>query len=229
MSAPARRPMPAAGPHVWAGPELSPDRIMLPVAAEESPDAETGAPGAALVAKLAQAAERCAERAGLALLRGLPPETAGMLAPLAAALGTPAGAAVTGAVPPCDLALLGVPRSGRAVLVSAGAVHNALLARDAALAAALHAPAEGRPVFAAQSGVFAGLKPEATPAGPAGEALAAALADPALTLSLDLRAGDLLLLDPFRVWALSVPEEASVLPVSTGTRLAEPPFSRLIG
>ena len=44
-----------------------------------------------------------------------------------------------------------------------------------------------------------------------------------------LRAGDLLLLDPFRIWALSVPEEAAVLPVSTGARLAEPPFSRLIG
>ncbi|MCS6930731.1 MAG: hypothetical protein NZM27_00795, partial [Acetobacteraceae bacterium] len=137
--------------------------------------------------------------------------------------------ATSGVVPPCDLALVGVPRSGRALLVSAGAAHNALLAQDAAAAAALHAPPEGRPVFAAQSGVFAGLKPEAPPPGPAGEALAAVLADPALALSLDLRAGDLLLLDPFRVWALSVPEEASVLPVSTGARLAEPPFSRLIG
>lgn len=214
--------MPAAGPHVWVGPELSPDRFMLPVAAEDAPDAATGAPGAGLAARLAQAAERCAEGPGIALLRGLPPDVAARLGPLAAALGTPAGAATTGAVPPCDLALLGVPRSGRAVLVSAGAVHNALLAQDAA--AALHAPQEGRPVFAAQSGVFAGLKPDAPP-----PALAAALADPALLLALDLRAGDLLLLDPFRVWAVTVPEDAAVLPVSTGGRLAEPPFSRLIG
>lgn len=222
MSASARRPMPAAGPHVWVGSELSPDRFMLAVSAEDAPDAATGAPGATLAAKLAQAAECCAEGPGLALLRGLPPDVATRLGPLAAVLGTPAGAATTGAVPPCDLALLGVPRSGRAVLVSAGAVHNALLAQDAA--AALHAPPEGRPVFAAQSGVFAGLKPDAPP-----PELAAALADPALLLALDLRAGDLLLLDPFRVWAVTVPEDAAVLPVSTGTRLTEPPFSRLIG
>ncbi|MFN6955949.1 MAG: hypothetical protein ACK4PG_14250 [Acetobacteraceae bacterium] len=223
MSAPARRPMPAAGPHVWAGPELSPDRFMLPVGAEEAPD-ETGTPGPALAAKLAQAAERCADGPGIALLRGLPPDVAQRLGPLAATLGTPAGAATAGAVPPCDLALVGVPRSGRAVLVSAGAVHNALLAQDAASVAALHAPQDGRPVFAAHAGVFAGLKPEAPP-----PALAAALADPALPLALDLRAGDLLLLDPFRVWALSLPEEASVLPVSTCARLSDPPFSRLIG
>ena len=221
--------MPAAGPHIWAGQELSPDRFMLPVGAEEAPDAATGAPGAALAAKLAQAAERCAEGPGIALLRGLPPEVAQRLGPLGAALGTPAGAATTGTVPPCDLALVGVPRSGRALLVSAGAVHNALLAQDAAAVAALHAPPEGRPVFAAQSGVFAGLKPDAPPPGPAGEALAALLADPALLLGFELRAGDLLLLDPFRVWAVAMPEEAAVLPVSTGTRLAEPPFSRLIG
>lgn len=221
--------MPAAGPHVWAGPDLSPDRFMLPISAEETSDATSGAPGPALAAKLAQAAERCAEGPGLALLRGLPPDVVTRLGPLGAALGAPAGAAASGTVPPCDLALIGVPRSGRAVLVSAGAVHNAVLARDAALAAALHAPSENRPVFAAQSGVFAGLKPDAPPPGAAGEALAAALADPGLLLSLDLRAGDLLLLDPFRIWALSVPEEAAVLPVSTGARLAEPPFSRLIG
>lgn len=224
MSSALRRPMPAAGPHVWAGPELSPDRFMLPVGAEEAPDAATGAPGAALAAKLAQAAERCAEGPGFALLRGLPPDVAARLGPLAAVLGTPAGAAATGTVPPCDLALVGVPRSGRAVLVSAGAAHNALLAQDAASAAALHAPPEGRPVFAAHSGVFAGLKPDSPPA-----ALAALLADPALVLAVELRAGDLLLLDPFRVWAVAVPEEAAVLPVSTGARLSEPPFSRLIG
>jgi hypothetical protein len=221
--------MPAAGPHVWAGHELSPDRFMLPVGAEEAPEAETGAPGPALAARLVQAAERCAAGPGFALLRGLPPESAQRLGPLAAVLGAPAGAATSGAVPPCDLALVGVARSGRAVLVSAGAVHNALLAEDAAAAALLHAPPGGRPVFAAQSGVFAGLKPEAPPPGPAGEALAALLAGAALPLSLDLRAGDLLLLDPFRVWALAVPEAAAVLPVSTGPRLAEPPFSRLIG
>ena len=44
-----------------------------------------------------------------------------------------------------------------------------------------------------------------------------------------IRPGDLLLVDPFRVWALALPEEAPVLPLSTGPRLAEPPFSRLIG
>jgi hypothetical protein len=208
---------------------MSAERFMLPLAAEEAADPATGAPAPGLAAALAQAAERCAEGPGFALLRGAPPGIAAALAPLAAVLGTPAGAATAGVVPPCDLALVGISASGRAVLVSAGAVHNALLAREADLAAVLHAPPTGRPVFAIHAGVFAGLPPLAPPPGPAGQALAALLADPALVLSLDLRAGDLLLLDPFRVWALALPEEAPVLPLSTGPRLAEPPFSRLIG
>lgn len=208
---------------------MSAERFMLPLAAEEATNPATGAPAPALVAALVQAAERCTEGPGFALLRGAPPALAAALAPLAAVLGTPAGAATAGVVPPCDLALVGIPASGRAVLVSAGAVHNALLAREAKLAAALHAPLAGRPVFAIHAGVFAGLLPPAPPPGPAGQALAALLADPALALALDLRAGDLLLVDPFRVWALALPEEAPVLPLSTGPRLAEPPFSRLIG
>jgi hypothetical protein len=222
--------MPAAGPHVWAGPALSPRETMLPVGAEETAEAASGTPGPALSARLRQAAEACAEGIGFALLRGLPPEGLdGHLASFAAVLGTPSGPAETGRVPPCDLALVAAPVSGRAALVSAGAVHNALLAQDPALAAELHAGDAPGGVFAAQAGMFAALLPAAMPGGPAGAALAAAVEDPSLRLALELRAGDVLLLDPFRVWAVQVPPEARALPISTGPRLAEPPFSRLLG
>lgn len=226
---PSRRPMPAAGPHVWAARDLSPRDMMLPLGAEDAAEAAAGTPGPSLGAKLRQAATACAEGAGVALLRGLPPEAIdGRLAALATPLGT-VGQARDGALPPADLVLLSVAQAARIALVSAGAVHNAVLAADPALAATLHAAEEGGGVFATHAGVFAGLPPANPPPGPAGGALAAALADPALRLSLDLRPGDLLLLDPFRVWAADLPPGTQALPVTTGPRLSEPPFSRLIG
>ncbi|MBW8268776.1 TauD/TfdA family dioxygenase [Caldovatus aquaticus] len=128
---------------------------------------------------------------------------------------------------PCDAVLLlclrQPPASGASALISAMAVHNALLRRDRAALETLYRPlphraADGtvalRPVFALAGGAFsarydrlaieaavaAGASPLEAGQSAALEALDAACADPALAVRLETRPGDLLCFNPQLVW-----------------------------
>ncbi len=129
---------------------------------------------------------------------------------------------------PCDAVLLlclrQPPASGASALISAIAVHNALLKRDRAALEVLYQPLPHRepdgavvrrPVFALTGGAFsARYDRSAIEAAAAGsdsvslalaqraalDALDAACADPALPLRLETRPGDLLCFNPQLVW-----------------------------
>lgn len=204
------------------------------------------APLPGLAPLLRAVAERLEHGRGFVLLRGLDigrlggPATEAALLVLGAHLGTAlpqdaAGARVgrlagPGAVmdapvrfhaDPADavaLLCLQQPRGGGQVtLVSAPALHNALLKSDRAALAALHAGLPHRngggealrlPVFSTSSGSFVGrydrdamLETALEPVQQAAlAALDAAAAAPGQALSLALHAGDILFLNPHLVW-----------------------------
>lgn len=116
-------------------------------------------------------------------------------------------------------------QGGSITLVSAPALHNALLRTDRAALAALHAPlphggAAQRPVFSTASGAFVGRyerdalpDPLPDPAQAAAvAALDAAAAAPGQALSIPLHAGDLLLYNPHLVWKRAMPGERQAAP-----------------
>ena len=286
---PPRRIAPQTGPHLWTGAALSPADWMVPLGQEAA--AEISAPPGAALPRLdpllARIADRLAHGQGFALLRGLPsPEDpAALLALLGTRLGRPVTLAGDGAGPwhtePCDVLLLLCRQATTVTLLSAAALHNALLLADRAALDVLYrplphgAPAVVRPappqqpeaaaadpaeaappdsippeapppsepapaptlaslalpVFAVSSGVFAARydKPalDAPAAGGALAALEAAAASPGLALSLPLRPGDLLCVNPFLVWASRQAGLASLPLLATPSRLADSPFAAL--
>ncbi|WP_165982291.1 TauD/TfdA family dioxygenase [Dankookia rubra] len=203
---------------------------------------------------LREAAERLEHGRGFVLLRGLDleriggPETEAALLVLGVHLGTALpqdregalvgrlagpGAVVDAPVrfhaDPADAVALLCLRQpavgGQVTLVSAPALHNALLRADRAALASLHAGLPHRngggealrlPVFSTSSGSFVGrydrdaMWEEALePAQQAAlAALDAAAAVPGQALSLALHAGDILLLNPHLVWKQVVTGEA---------------------
>lgn len=205
---PPRRIAPESGPHLWSAEALSPADWMVPLGAE-------GLAESRLEPLLSRVAERLAHGLGFVLLRGLPapPEPAALLARLAAGLGRPVAAPPGEGpflTPACDMLLLLCQEAATLPLRSAAAVHNALLKADRAALEVLYRPLPAGdelelPVFAVSQGIFA-ARPELAATPPAARAaLEAALAAPGLTLSLPLRAGDVLCLNPFLVWAGRVP------------------------
>jgi hypothetical protein len=154
-------------------------------------------------------------------------EPGGPVTHLASAPNEGAGAARFHA-DPCDAVLLlclrQPPASGASALISAMAVHNALLKRDRAALEVLYQPlphreADGsvaaRPVFSVAGGAFsarydraaiedAAATPGVAPLEPAQraalDALDAACTDPALALRMETRPGDLLCFNPQLVW-----------------------------
>lgn len=191
-------------------------------------------------------ADRLENGRGFALLRGLPLERLGpagaeaALMALAARLGTPlpqdAGGSLTRAMAgpgmpvdspprfqaePADavalLCLQQVREGGSVTLVSASALHNALLRADRTALALLHAGLPQRageagpvslPVFSTTSGAFIGRCDHASIAMEALDdgqraalgALEAAAAAPGLALTIPLHPGDLLFRNPQLVW-----------------------------
>ncbi|MFZ4407656.1 MAG: TauD/TfdA family dioxygenase [Paracraurococcus sp.] len=222
--------------------------------AGRAPTGPGDAPLPRLAPVLRGVAERLEHGRGFALLRGLDlqrlsgPATEAALLVLGAHLGTALAQDAAGALiarlagpgstmtaparfhaDPADaVALLCVqqPREGgRVTLVSAPALHNALLKSDRAALAALHGGLPNRhdggeplllPVFSTSSGSFVGrydreaLQADALePAQRAAlAALDAAAAAPGQALSLALHAGDILFLNPHLVWKQMVAGEA---------------------
>ncbi|MBX6745957.1 MAG: TauD/TfdA family dioxygenase, partial [Acetobacteraceae bacterium] len=215
---------------------------------------------------LQMVAERLEHGRGFVLLRGLSPEQLGpqgaeaALLVLAAHLGTALAQDETGTLigslagptagaeeparfhaDPADvvaLFCLRQPKEGGSVtLVSAPALHNALLKSDRAALAVLHSPLPHRavrrgplaaplepdteapcmlPVFSTASGAFVGRYDRQAMPDPLPEpaqvaalaALDAAAAAPGQALSIPLHAGDLLLYNPQLVWKRAAAGEA---------------------
>jgi Taurine catabolism dioxygenase TauD, TfdA family len=120
-------------------------------------------------------------------------------------------------------------RGGSVTLVSAPALHNALLRADRAALAVLHGPLPHggsggdapamRPVFSTASGAFVGryerdaMPDSLDPAQFAAlAALDAAAAAPGQALAIPLHAGDLLLYNPHLVWKRAMPGEHQAPP-----------------
>ncbi|MBO1073988.1 hypothetical protein [Roseomonas marmotae] len=217
-----RRIAPESGPHHWSAEALSPADWMLPMGAEAAAEAMAApeAPRPRLDPLLSRVAERLSHGQGFALLRGLPaPENpAALLAQLGRGMGEPAPPAAAGGgaflTEPCDMLLLLSPHPVTMVLRSAAAVHNALLKADRGALEVLYRPLPhgedlDLPVFAVSRGVFsARLDRAAIARGTPPEALAAldrVLEMPGLALTLSLRPGDVLCVNPFLVWASQVP------------------------
>jgi TfdA family taurine catabolism dioxygenase TauD len=207
---------------------------------------------------LGAVAERLETGRGFVLLRGLPLDrfgeggTEAALLALAAHLGTalpqdasgrlvraqagpgapPGGPPLRFQADPADavglLCLRQAAEGGSVALVSAPALHNALLRADRASLAALHgglpqrpppagaAPASA-PVFGVVGGAFAGRCDHAAIALEALDeaqraalaALEAAAAAPGQALAIPLHPGDLLFRNPHLVWKLATPAEAA--------------------
>lgn len=235
---PPRRIAPESGPHLWTAEALSPADWMLPFGAE------TLAAGR-LEPVLSRVAERLTHGQGFVLLRGLPApaEPQALLAQLAAPLGRPVSLP-DGEGPfltqPCDMLLLLCIAPATVTLRSAAAVHNALMKADRTLLEVFYRPLPlagtewELPVFAVDRGVFSARldRPAiagATPA-PALQALDAALEQPGLALSLPLRPGDLLAVNPLLVWATRAPGLLAQPVLSReGSRLQDGAFAGLGG
>ncbi|MCG7363099.1 TauD/TfdA family dioxygenase [Roseomonas sp. ACRSG] len=213
---PPRRMAPEAGPHLWNAAALSPADWMLPLGAEAAAEAHDAAPAAPLPRLdpvLSRVVERLLHGRGFVLLRGLPPpqEPDALLRLLGARMGEVLAPQPTGTDPlfneACDMLLLLCTDSTTVVLRSAAAVHNTLLKANRAALEQLYQPLPQVevPVFAVSTGVFsarldhAALAQAASPEAVA--ALEQALEAPGLALSLPLRPGDVLALNPFLVWA----------------------------
>ncbi|ONG46852.1 hypothetical protein BKE38_24785 [Pseudoroseomonas deserti] len=244
---PPRRIAPQTGAHLWTGSALSPADWMLPLGAEEAAEIEAAlaAPGEALPRLgpvLARLAERLSHGLGFSLLRGLP--LPGDAAVLLGLLGSRIGQAVH-APPPagpfhseaCDALLLLCREPVDVTLYSAAALHNELLKADRAALEVFYRAlpqVDGGaelPVFAVTGGVFAARLDRASidPAA-AGGALAALddiLARPGIGLKVPLRAGDLLAVNPFTVWASCAPGLAALPLRVEPSRMAEGPFAAL--
>ncbi len=225
---PPRRIAPQAGAATWAGADLPASEYMLPLGAEHA--AELGgsadAPTPRLDALAAELDARLDHGRGLALLRGLPAaaEPDALLRRLGRRLGTPLPEPEPGtaaALP--DLLLLALATSAELALLSAAAVHNALLGADrTALAALYESSAPGRaPVFAVADGVFAGrADPVRLASTAASPALADVLARPELALRLSLRPGDVLALNPFLAWLRPERPDSLEMTARLGVRTA---------
>ncbi|MBP0445186.1 hypothetical protein J8J14_10380 [Roseomonas sp. SSH11] len=229
-----RRLVPLIGPILWLPGELAPSDQMIPLGAEHAAELEAARradaaglpcdPMPRLDTLVGELRSRLDHGRGFALMRGLPPgEEPGAAAEvLARRLGTIVPALPDSGsrhVEACDALLLRVAAPGTARLRSAAAIHNALLRSDRAGLAALY---EGRgepavPVFSHEGGIFAArwddaaLPPDRIPA-----ALEEAMGE-ALTLSL--RPGDILALNPFLVWADRIPAVVAVAVRETPSRL----------
>jgi hypothetical protein len=232
---PPRRIAPESGPHLWSAEKLSPADWMIPLG-REMPD------GSRLDALLGRLAERLTHGLGFALLRGLPAQqdAAALLDRLATGLGEPvavqegSGPFLT---PACDMLLLLCQQGGTVALRSAAAVHNALLKADRAALEVLYRPLPASdelelPVFAVSQGVFAARldRPAIAAATPSSAlaALDAVLDSPGLALSLPLRPGDLLCVNPFLCWTGRMPGLLARGVVSrTDSRLAAGAFAGL--
>jgi hypothetical protein len=166
---------------------------------------------------------------GAHLGTALPQDATGALVGRLAGPGAEADAPVRFHADPADavaLLCLQQPRAGgRVTLVSAPALHNALLKADRPALAALHGGLPHRngggealhlPVFSTSSGSFVGrydreamweeaLEPAQQAALAALDAVAAA---PGQALSLALHAGDILFLNPHLVWKQVIAGEA---------------------
>jgi hypothetical protein len=209
-----RRLVPLAGQIVWSPADLPTSEQMIPLGAEHAAELEAagatrlGVPGGAtprLDALVDELRGRLSHGRGFALLRGLPigEDPAAPLRVLATQLGTPVPPSPTSGsrhVEACDALLLGATHPVTARLRSAAAIHNALLRTDRAALAALY-EARGEPALPifSNEGIFAArwddeaLPPDRLPA-----ALGEAMGEP---LSLSLRVGDILAINPFLVWA----------------------------
>jgi len=237
MNPPLPRLVPQAGPAAWAGSALNPADWMLPAGAEAVAELEgsdaTQRPQ--LTALLRQVADRLEEGRGFCVLRGLKldrlaePEAA--LLALGRLLGRPLQAEMRATqggfrADPADavmLLCLASPAEGAVGLVSAAALHNALLKADRAALAVLHrdfpyGAAAAMPVFATSEGAFLSHVDRPAMAGarldPAQQAalatLEAAAEAPGQALALPLHAGDLLLVNPRLVW-LRIAADATAL------------------
>jgi len=200
-----RRLVPIAGPLAWFPADLPPSEQMIPLGADHAAELSGTGPTPRLDALTEELRQRLDHGRGFALLRGLPmgEDPAAPLRALAARLGTavpPSPATGSRHVEACDALLLRATAPATTALRAAATVHNALLRADRAALAALY-EARGEPavpVFSNDGGVFAArwddtvLPPDRLPA-----ALPEALGEP---LSLSLRAGDILAINPFLVW-----------------------------
>lgn len=248
---PPRRIAPQTGPHLWLGSSLSPADWMLPLGGEIAAEIETAlaTPGTALARLdplLAQLADRLSHGMGFTLLRGLPrpAEPAALLGLLGSRMGRPVHAPPPAGpwhTEPCDALLLLCREAAEVTLLSAAALHNALLKNDRAALEVLyralphnlpeHDAARRLPVFAVTSGVFAArcdlatLETEAC--GGALAALEEAAAAPGLALKLPLRPGDLLCVNPFLVWASHAPGLSALPLLLPSSRLSEGAFAAL--
>ncbi|MFH5926178.1 hypothetical protein [Roseomonas xinghualingensis] len=236
-----RRLVPLAGPILWSPAELPLNEQMIPLGAEHA--AEMGAADAAIRLGAPEGATpkldaltdelrgRLDHGRGFALLRGMPlgEDPAAPLRGLATRLGTPVPAApTTGSrhVEACDILLLRATHPATAHLRSAASIHNALLRTDRAALAALY---EGRgeppmPIFS-HEGVFAARwDDEALPGDRLPASLEEAIGEP---LSLNLRAGDILAINPFLVWADRLPGVEVAACREEASRLDIPAFAAL--
>ncbi|MFC0407532.1 hypothetical protein [Roseomonas elaeocarpi] len=203
-----RRIAPQLGPRAWVGEDLTGNAYMVPLGAEHAAElrAGEGEPTPKLDALAATLAERLKHGLGFALLRGLPRDgdPAPLLRRLGRTLGQPGAPDEEG-----DVLLLRATAPTPVMLTSAAELHNRLLAADRAALSTLYAPAGEAPaVFTLRDNVFTAHRPEALDAHPALAALL--LPEAALALHLDLRPGDVLVLDPLRVWTGPMPEVASL-------------------
>jgi hypothetical protein len=231
-----RRLVPQTGPTLWTGTDMPTSQQMIPLGAEHAAELEApGLPTPRLDELAVELHDRLDHGHGFALLRGLP--RAGDLAvpirELARRLGEPVPAAPsTGRrhVEACDALLLRVPEATQVTLRSAAALHNALLHADRAALSALYEKLgeHPMPVFSADEGLFAARwDDEALPPSALPPAFLSALEDPDMTLTLDLRAGDIIALNPFLAWADRIPGAAIAAARSSPSRLDTPAFSAL--
>ncbi|MDB5369122.1 MAG: hypothetical protein JWP20_680 [Roseomonas sp.] len=247
-TSPPRRVAPESGPHLWSAEALSPADWMIPLGAEAAAEmaaglASPGMPLARLDPLLSRVVERLAHGQGFVLLRGLPApdDTAALLGLLGSRIGRPVLPPPDPGAPfltaPADIVLLVCEEAKTVVLRSAAAVHNAMMKANRAALEVLYRPLPhgedlDLPVFAVSSGVFsARLDRAAIGRATPPEALAAldaALDTPGLALTLPLRPGDVLCLNPFLVWASGAAGLAMLPLVSAGdSRLADGAFAGL--
>ncbi|TPG55655.1 hypothetical protein EAH89_13870 [Roseomonas nepalensis] len=227
-----RRLVPIAGLLAWTPADLPPSEQMIPLGAEHAAELSGEGPTPRLDALTEELRRRLDHGRGFALLRGLPmgDDPAAPLRALAARLGTPVPAApATGRrhVEACDALLLRATAPAATALRPAAGVHNTLLRTDRAALAALY-EARGEPpvpVFSNDGGVFAARwDDEVLPADRLPAALTEALGEP---LALGLRAGDILALNPFLVWADRVPGALAEAARGEPSRLDNPAFAGL--
>jgi hypothetical protein len=245
-TSPPRRIAPESGPHLWSAEALSPADWMLPLGTEATAEAANSAetPLPRLDPLLSRVAERLTHGQGFALLRGLPPPENGaaLLQRLGARMGRPLPAVPAEAAfftEPCDMLLLLCREPATVVLRSAAAVHNALLKADRAALEVFYRPLPlgedlDLPVFANSGGIFSARLDRAAIARATPPAALAALDrvldTPGLALSLPLRPGDLLCLNPFLVWGSRAPGLlVQPLLAREDSRLAEGAFAGLGG